>query len=278
MIAGYHGARFALLTQHGKEQAIAPAFTRVLGARVLRVAGVDTDALGTFTREIPRPGTQLETAATKARVAREHSGLAFGLGSEGAFVPATFCSSWNLELVVLDDGDRDVQIVGRAEGPGHHVQHTLLDLADLQGAATAAGFPEHGLTVRPSGADGLPVYKDLDTYESLHAACERASRQSLTGTVWLESDLRAHRNPARMRRIAIATADLLERMQRSCPACASPGFGRIGFERGLPCFECNDPTEAVAAELHGCTRCSFTSRVPVERTRVPAYFCPSCNP
>ena len=46
----YLHARFALLTQHGKEAAVAPPLREVLGARLDVVSTFDTDTLGTFTR------------------------------------------------------------------------------------------------------------------------------------------------------------------------------------------------------------------------------------
>ena len=75
----YRGQSIALLTQHGKERVIAPALEPALDCRVQLVTGYDTDQLGTFTRDKPRPGTQLEAARRKARVGMTLSGLPVGL-------------------------------------------------------------------------------------------------------------------------------------------------------------------------------------------------------
>ena len=83
----YPGRQVALLTQHGKERVIAAALEPALGCRVERVAGYDTDLLGTFTRDIPREGTKLEAARKKARLGMELAGLPLGIASEGAFGP-----------------------------------------------------------------------------------------------------------------------------------------------------------------------------------------------
>ncbi|MFM8457386.1 MAG: hypothetical protein ACKOB0_00350 [Chthoniobacterales bacterium] len=80
----YAGASFALLTKHAKEQAIAPRLARALGAQVSVVDTFDTDTLGTFTREVPRFGSQLDAARKKAELATEMSGCPLGLGSEGS--------------------------------------------------------------------------------------------------------------------------------------------------------------------------------------------------
>lgn len=76
----YAGRRIALLTQHGKEGAIASALDPALGCRVERVDGYDTDQLGTFTRDIPRAGIQIEAARKKVRIGMELSGLPAGSG------------------------------------------------------------------------------------------------------------------------------------------------------------------------------------------------------
>ena len=65
----YRGARIALLTQHGKERVLAPLFALELDATLVVEGGFDTDALGTFTREVDRAGTQLEAARRKAEIA-----------------------------------------------------------------------------------------------------------------------------------------------------------------------------------------------------------------
>ncbi len=63
----YRGKPVVLATKHDKQRVIAPALTPSPGLQV-RLAGVDTDALGTFTGEIARPGTPRETALAKARL------------------------------------------------------------------------------------------------------------------------------------------------------------------------------------------------------------------
>ena len=78
----YRGRRIGLPTQHGKERVISPELDRALDCRVERVGGYDTDLLGTFTRDVPRAGTQLEAAGKKARTGMEPSGLPLGLASE----------------------------------------------------------------------------------------------------------------------------------------------------------------------------------------------------
>ena len=71
----YSGKKVALLTQHGKEQVIAPILGPDLGCMIEHVTGFDTDQLGTFTRDTPRLGTELDAARCMARMGVELSGL-----------------------------------------------------------------------------------------------------------------------------------------------------------------------------------------------------------
>ena len=94
LLFNYAGQTVALLTQHGKAQAIAPVLEPALGCRVVTVEGYDTDQLGTFTREIPRLGTQLEAARRKARIGMdpdyicEISSVVTNFAGEGAYAVA----------------------------------------------------------------------------------------------------------------------------------------------------------------------------------------------
>ncbi len=90
----YAGQRIALLTQHGKERVIAPVLDAALGCRVERIGCYDTDQLGTFTRDIPRPGSQVDAARTKARIGMALSGLTVGIASEGSFGPDPMPACW----------------------------------------------------------------------------------------------------------------------------------------------------------------------------------------
>jgi len=273
------GERIALLTRHGKEQVLAPLLASVTGARVELVDDVDTDALGTFTREVPRAGSQLDAARRKAALAVAHSGARFGLGSEGAFTHGPFgLGSQNVELVVFADPESSLEIVGRAVAPGLHQHGVVSTVAELAELARRAGFPDHGLVVRPDGADDPRLRKGLRSWPELERAFEDARRESSTGTVFVENDLRAHQHPTRRAVIAHAGRDLVERLARRCPACHSPGFGPLAPVPGLPCRDCGAPTrEALATEL-ACPRCAHRERRPHGAATAEPSCCDHCNP
>jgi hypothetical protein len=273
--------RIAFLTQHGKERAVAPVLESALGCQIERVTGYDTDQLGTFTREIPRAGTQLDTARTKARIGMRLSGLPLGLASEGSFGSDPFVGMfpWNTEILVFLDDERELEVVGTAQGAARFSHRLAADWAAAQAFARESGFPEHHLVVRPQGEDDPRIRKGVDSWPKFEAAFARALEQSASGLVFLETDLRAHANPTRMENIRLAAEDLAKRLCSRCPACSMPGFWIVERISGLVCAKCGAPTRETRAEILGCLKCAH--RESRERTE-PRYAdpgrCDYCNP
>lgn len=279
-LSAYAGAEIALLTQHGKEQVIAPLFHQGLAAPVRVVTGFDTDVFGTFTRDVSRFGSQMEAARQKARVALALSGLSVGLGSEGSFGPGPGgFGPWNLELLILIDAARGIEILGRGYAPGRHCHALVTNQHALEALALRAGFPEHGLVVRPDGPSGQPVLKGIRALPELHRAWSEGLSASSTGGVFVENDLRAHMNPTRMSNIEAAARDLIVRAATLCQACSAPGFGLISKAPGLPCRDCGAATEVTRAEIHGCVGCNHREVREVDHTEgADPGACGSCNP
>lgn len=275
----YAGARFALLTQHGKEQVFRPAFEAAFGARVELVTGLDTDTLGTFTRDVPRAGTQLEAARQKARLGMERARLPLGLASEGSFGPGPLgLGSWNVELVVLIDAVRGVEVVGRAEAPGRCVQGTVSSREALEALAQLADFPRHGLVLRPDDAHDPRVQKGISSWDALDDAWLLARASSRTGSVFVESDLRAHLNPTRMALIDLAVRDLVARLSSACPRCNAPGFGVAARVPGLKCSACGAETRRPRAARWDCVRCEHREERPLPDLTADPASCDACNP
>jgi hypothetical protein len=271
----------AFLTQHGKEAVVAPLIEPVAGGRVRRVEGIDTDTLGTFTREVPRAGTQLEAARRKARLGMERLGLRRGLGSEGAFGPDPFTGlfAWNVELLVYLDDEAGLEIVGRAEGRGAAAQLLSADWHAVQAFAVREGFPGHGVVMRPLRDDDPRVRKDLHDEAALRAAFEACRAEAGGGPVFVETDLRAFANPTRMATIGRAAQDLATRLSHRCPACAKPGWGVQRHVGGLPCAACRTPTGLWCRQVWSCGACGHEATVEREDLReAEPRHCPSCNP
>lgn len=274
----------ALVTKHGKERVIAPILLQRLGLRVGLASLVDTDLFGTFSHEFERQGSALDAARAKIAAGFEYAPLArFGVASEGSFgphptVPFLACGR---ELVLLVDRESGLELAGHDLDPGTNYAHVVLERAsDAIDFATRIGFPEQGLIVLASvdqrPAPDIYLQKDAVTIEAyIQAVSEALSR---TGHAWVETDMRAHRNPPRMKAIERATLDLVRRYERRCPACGSPGFSATMWEKGLPCRACGAPTLEIKAEIVRCPGCGFRKLEPSKLEAADPGQCSSCNP
>ncbi|KAF0124512.1 MAG: hypothetical protein FD189_2538 [Elusimicrobia bacterium] len=277
----YAGRRVALLTQHGKELVIAPALNAALGCVVERVGGLDTDQFGSFTREIPRAGSQLDAARGKARAGMRLSGLPLGLASEGSFGPDPFTGMlpWNLELLLFIDELRGIEIAGSAQRPARSASLSTGSWTEARKFASGAGFPGHRLVLRPRDEHDTRVRKGLGDWAGLKDAFDGALAEADNGLVFLENDLRAHMHPSRRVTIRLAARDLARRIRSLCPACGLPGFWLVERLPGLPCAACGAPTREPRAEVYGCVKCPQreTRRLAGRRAAGPAR-CDYCNP
>jgi len=277
----YAESRVALLTQHGKEGVIASVLDTALGCRVERVTGYDTDLLGTFTRDIPRPGTQIEAARKKARVSMELAGLPLGLASEGSFGPDPFAGMfpWNVEFLIFLDDERDLEVVGVAQGKANFSHLLTDDWAAVAAYAKQAGFPAHHLVLRPESENDPRMRKGIAAWEELEAAFAWALAASASGRVSVETDVRAHANPTRMDNIRLAAEDLVKKLRSLCPSCGTPGFWIVERVEGLPCEACGAPTRETRAEVYGCLKCAHReTRERADRQYADPGRCDYCNP
>ena len=129
------------------------------------------------------------------------------------------------------------------------------------------------------GADG-PFFKDLTDPVVLQEALAACRRLDSQGQVWLATDMRAHRNPTRMRSIRRLGVELVRRLGSPCPGCGAPGWGVIDRQAGLPCRCCGTPTDLLAVEVWGCPSCEI-SAPRARRDGLEAadpQHCPWCNP
>ncbi len=280
MTSIYFEQRVALLTQHGKEGVIASVLKDLLGCRVEKVDGFDTDLLGTFTREIAREGSQLDAARKKARIGMELSGLAIGIASEGSFGadPYAFMLPINLELLIWIDDRLGIEIVASSSGKTNLAHHLVANWEEAEDFASSAGFPEHHLVVRPEDENHPEFRKGLADWTSLQEAVAWALDLSQNQLVFIETDMRAFANPTRMINIRLAAEDLAQRLMSLCPACGAPGFCVAELVKGLPCEDCGAPTREAKADIHRCVRCEHQERVMRTREYASARYCDYCNP
>lgn len=280
----YDGSRALLATMHAKERVIKPLADRFLGLALVVAPGIDTDAFGTFSRDIARTGSQLEAARAKigATFALDPA-IDVALASEGTFGPhpwLPFCAL-DREIVVLQDRRRGLELIGHHATPDTNYAHTIVADVDAGLAfARQVGFPVHGVIVQ-GVRDGQPapdrrLIKEADDNIRLVAALERTLGAG--GEAFLETDMRAHRNPRRMRAIRRAMIDLVRKARTPCPDCGQPGFAVTGQLAGLPCAWCAGPTLLTRADIWTCSGCGLRSERPVPAHRADPGHCPTCNP
>ncbi|MEO6264930.1 MAG: DUF6671 family protein [Luteimonas sp.] len=270
-----------MLTQHGKEHVIASVLGPALGCRVERVSGYDTDLLGTFTRDIPRAGTQIEAARKKARLGMELAGLPLGLASEGSFGPDPMMGMfpWNVEFLIWIDDVHGLEVVGMAQGKANFAHLLARDWAAAEAFARQWGFPEHHLVLRPGREDDSRIRKGICSWAELEASFTWALEQSPSGLVFLETDVRAHANPTRQENIGLAAEDLARKLRCLCPECGAPGFWIVERVPGLPCEDCGAPTREPQADVLGCVKCPHrVTRERTDRHTAAPERCDYCNP
>ena len=212
---------------HEKERALAPVFRRVLGAEIV-VPVLDTDALGTFSGEVARPDTLVETALLKADMLFEAMpDLDYALASEGSYGPIDRVplNPGGVELLAFVDRKRGIRHVETL--PTHRTNWRLQRFAAADPARLLAlrdmGFPEFGVFVACSSDMSQPI-KGLATVEAVIEAMDREARRSEDGLAVLYSDMRAHKNPLRMK-VLRATGWSLPSAWRRSARSAMPRAG-----------------------------------------------------
>ena len=277
----YAGLKASLLTQHGKESIICPQLFDSNGLEVIHVSDYDTDKLGSFTRDIPRYGSQLDAARKKARVGMELSGLMLGIASEGAFDndPYTGMLPWNYELVLLIDGIHNIEIIGFFGGQAQSTSQLVSSWDELTALLSEAQFTTHQLVIRPDDEYHPECRKGIKDLNSLKEAFEWATSLSKKGNVFVENDLRAHTNPTRMANILKATQDLSRKINSLCPECESPGFSVTERKKGLLCACCEAPTNLPVAHIWSCVKCDYKKEELIpNQTKADPSKCHYCNP
>lgn len=273
----------SLATKHGKARAIARPFRCAVGLQMV-LPELDTDLLGTFSGEVQRQGSALETCLRKARLGMEATGLPLGIANEGSFGPHPFIGliPSGVEVMTFVDDERNLVVtetlVTERTNYGHREAHAVDDLFDW---LPYVGFPSHALIVRTKlDGPGLPVEKGIVSIERLKEVIAIAVARSDEGIAWVEPDMRAHLNPTRMSTIRQLAFRLARRLAAECPACSSPGWGRIGVVEGLPCEICDEPTNTILADLFGCPACDHREEKPRRNNpaKASARYCPQCNP
>ncbi|MBC7464305.1 MAG: hypothetical protein H7227_08605 [Actinobacteria bacterium] len=277
----YQGQDAVLTTKHRKLRLISPFFEKKIGLKIFE-ADLDTDLLGTFAGEVPRKYPPIETAILKAKLGMEATGLSIGIASEGSigsdqFIP--FIIS-DVEHIVLVDAEREIVI--RESFRSFDITALTITVTpgqDLSDFVVKADFPNHKLIARPNFRGAFLPIKGISSLYDLLRAVELCGKESPDGSVIVESDLRAHNSPSRQKNIEAVASLLASRVSELCVVCHTPGWGRIGYLKGLRCTLCtNEIPEAIRQEIMGCSKCSYSESGKVVAEIGNPATCPHCNP
>ncbi|MBS9395015.1 MAG: hypothetical protein HEQ29_18435 [Dolichospermum sp. LBC05a] len=280
----YNNRVAILATMHNKEKVISPLLKEHLGINLIVPQALNTDVFGTFTREIKRPDTQIITARLKAKKALEMDDEKIAVASEGSFAPHPLIPYIyaNREIIIFLDQENDLEIIGEVFSIETNFNHqTISSLEESEEFGKKVGFPEHGLVI---SFDNISTgktesIKGITSKENLINSVEIAIKNT-NGKFHIETDMRAMYNPTRMKNIAFATQDLINKINSLCPQCNTPGFMINQKIPGLPCELCHQPTSLIKAVIFQCQKCGFTQQqlFPNNQEFADPSLCEYCNP
>jgi hypothetical protein len=77
-----------------------------------------------------------------------------------------------------------------------------------------------------------------------------------------------------------AAIKLVEKINSLCPNCSMPGFEITNTQKGLPCNQCNFPTQSTLSYIYTCKKCFFIKeeKFPKGKHTEDPMYCYVCNP
>ena len=265
-------------TKHGKDVILRPVFGAQWGLDVAALE-VDTDLLGTFSGEVPRPGGVRSTLRAKVSMALEvRPDAEVVLATEGSFGPDPVLGWVPLHEEVLlwswPQQGKELWLAHRS----HDTNFSSTDSSEwteVQRWALRVGFPTAHVILRDT--QGQVLAKGISDPVELERLWRAAA---VGGAPRVETDMRADRNPKRrevLRTLAVKTREAFEAL---CPNCQFPGFVARPAEPGAPCSACGSATRRPRLLKAECTECG---QVEVrdsddQLNGVDPAICDRCNP
>ncbi len=276
------GRKLLVASMHNKHQVIAPIFKREWNSEVVCEVEMNTDQFGTFSGEIERELDPLSSAIAKCRLGLNLSGLDLGVATEGSFGPHPSLP-WmaaHEEWMVLLDEKNDLTISKRKWSINTNFNQAKISSEDeLFQFAEKVHFPSHALILRSKKEDGSQeIVKGIHDVQLLKDCFHRMNIPS--SELIVETDMRAHFNPTRMKVIEELTIELIQKVVSQCPECSRNGFGDQRVEPGLPCGQCGIPTSSPLYKITTCFSCGFEKREmnPTGNSIEDPTYCQFCNP
>ena len=277
----FAGRNLLIASKHKKERVIAPLVVEALGIKDVFISDFDTDSLGTFSGEINRKDDPITTVRNKCLKAMEFSNCDLAIANEGSFGPHPsffFCAA-NEEFIVLIDQKNKLEIIERVISTETNFDaKTITSEEELLAFCEKVQFPSHAVILRPAVNDYTQIFKGIQDKSELMEAYKHLL--SSYSSVYIETDMRAHLNPSRMKVIEEATKKLIEKIKSTCPNCSIPGFGITDAKVGLPCQQCHLPTKSTLSHTYSCIGCGHQEeeKYPHGKTWEDPMYCNFCNP
>jgi hypothetical protein len=277
----FGGRSIVIASKHKKQNAMAALLEKELGVTCIVPDNLDTDLLGTFSGEIERELSPMDAARQKCMLAMELTGSDLAVASEGSFGahPLLYFLPADDELLVFIDKKNDVEIVVReiSTKTNYNAKEVSTE-EDLLAFAQSAQFPSHALILKDKKEGFSAIAKGIvETKELL----DRFKQFMETyGSVYVETDMRAHLNPSRMQVIEETTEKLIKKIKSTCPSCNTPGFGIKDATPGLPCENCKAPNKSTLFHVYACQKCNHTYEAyfPNGKQEEDPTYCDRCNP
>jgi hypothetical protein len=268
--------QICVATKHEKEKVIVPLFSNLFNCTFL-FSEIDTDLLGTFSGEIERTLSPYETAIEKCRMAFKTTDADFAIASEGSFGPhpSLFFVPADEEFLLFMS--RDEQLIIWAKHISTETNYNQIENPtdnQLSDFLEKVQFPSHKVIFKSN----TRIEKGIEELNILYQLIQESKLQNKPFSI--ETDMRAHCNPTRMKVIEETTVKLLEKLNSTCPSCETPGFSVQEVIKGLPCAQCGLKTESTLKHIKECTSCNHKEEILYPRgikTEDPMY-CPFCNP
>lgn len=266
-------------SRHDKAKAIARPMEKLLGVQLWSPPDLDTDQFGTFSGDVPRPGTPVEMLRAKIALCRSIFPNPIMVASEGAYTQHPFFPHLALahEWMIWDDAASGFELIEHKSTitPYYYAAH-LETGAPLETLLARCGWPRLALTLHATDLN-LPSYKGLRAKSEIEAAI--AHLQSAGAQqIHLATDMRAHLHPPRQRTLRHLAARLARRVRTACPQCHRYGFGVRFTETGLACSDCNTPSKQHKARGVRCDYCDYRAYSWHASDQADPFYCTYCNP
>lgn len=276
-MSAFKNRPLVIATMHHKEKVIAPILEQQLQVRCFLPDGFNTDVYGTFSGEIERTNSPLNTAREKCLAAMKLTNCDLGIASEGSFGPhpTYFFIPANEEIILLIDEKNKWEISARIIRTNtNYASEEIKSEHELRRFLNQVHFPSHGIIMKSESE----VYKGL--HNELEVSTLFRQMHVRSGKVHVETDMRAMHNPTRMESIQLACEDLILKINSLCPSCKTPGFAVSRVESGLACSQCGMPSNQVKSKIYTCISCGLEKEEAVKQAleKADPMYCNYCNP